>query len=67
MADPSEVCEFCQPGVKDVFDPDTGTRQGEVIAGDLLVSDQCFVRDEIRFINNGRLIFIIETIAVKRK
>jgi hypothetical protein len=28
-----------------------------VIAGDLFVTDRCFVRDEIRFVNTGRLIF----------
>lgn len=53
-----EACDECGNEVKDVFDPDTGTRQSETIAGDLFVSDCCFVRDEIRFLNNGRLIFI---------
>ena len=51
------ACEDCNSLVKAVFDPVTGTRQSEVIVGDLVVKDMCFVRDEIRFINNGRLIF----------
>ncbi len=52
-----EACDTCNIAVKDVFDKDTGTRKVEIITGDLLISDCCFVRDEIRFINNGRLIF----------
>jgi hypothetical protein len=28
-----------------------------VLSGDLIVTEQCFVRDEIRFLNSGRLIF----------
>ena len=58
MAEVSIVCDRCQTGVTAVFAPNTGSRQTEVIAGDLLVTDECFVRDEIRFINNGRLIFV---------
>jgi hypothetical protein len=58
MSEISLACDSCNNDVKSVFDPTTGSRQSEIIAGDLLVSDRCFVRDEIRFINNGRLIFI---------
>ena len=57
MANIDAICQACDPKVQAVFGPG-GTRQSEVIAGDLLVSDQCFVRDEIRFLNNGRLIFV---------
>ena len=57
MANIDAICLACDPKVRDVFLPG-GTRQSEVIAGDLFVSDQCFVRDEIRFLNNGRLIFV---------
>ena len=57
MANIDAICQACDPKVQTVFGPG-GTRQSEVIAGDLFVSDQCFVRDEIRFLNNGRLIFV---------
>src|SRR5215475_5073237 len=57
MATIDQVCDNCREAIRTVFDPGTGTRQSEVIAGDLYVSDCCFVRDEIRFLNNGRLIF----------
>ena len=57
MATIDQVCDSCREAIRAVFDPGTGTRQSEVIAGDLYVSDCCFVRDEIRFLNNGRLIF----------
>ena len=58
MPEINTLCDTCNNGVSAVFDPGTGSRKKEVIAGDLLVSDACFVRDEIRFINNGRLIFV---------
>lgn len=57
MATLAEVCENCKNEIKAVFDPNTGSRTSETIAGDLYVSTCCFVRDEIRFLNNGRLIF----------
>jgi len=58
MANPDQICDQCDTGIKNQFDPNTGARQLEVIAGDLFVEDCCFVRDEIRFINSGRLIFV---------
>lgn len=57
MADLGTSCSTCRNEFDAVFDPATGTRQLEIIAGDLVTTEQCFVRDEIRFINNGRLIF----------
>ncbi|MHC4257937.1 MAG: hypothetical protein ACYSUH_06075, partial [Planctomycetota bacterium] len=57
MADIRLTCETCSGPFKDVFDPSTGTRDFELIAGDLETEKQCFVRDEIKFVNKGRLIF----------
>jgi hypothetical protein len=57
MATLPAVCDHCNLEIKDIFDPSSGSRQDETIAGDLYVTDCCFVRDEIRFINSGRLIF----------
>jgi hypothetical protein len=56
MADIDVVCKTCDASINTVFGS-AGTRQKEFIFGDLLVSDQCFVRDEIHFVNGGRLIF----------
>lgn len=58
MANPDQMCDTCREGIEKQFDPDTGTRDVEIIAGDLFVEGCCFVRDEIRFLNNGRLIFV---------
>ena len=57
MPELTTACTNCNTGVQQIFHPTTGTRQSQVIAGDLFVTDQCFVRDEIRFVNTGRLIF----------
>jgi hypothetical protein len=54
-----DVCENCRDPIEAIFNPGSGTRQIEIIAGDLYVTDCCFVRDEIRFINSGRLIFTL--------
>lgn len=51
----SQACEECREEVHTVFSADP--RPVEVIAGDLYVDSCCFIRDEIRFLNNGRLIF----------
>jgi hypothetical protein len=58
MANISAVCDTCNPEIDAEFNPASGARTVEVIAGDLFVSDRCFVRDEIRFLNTGRLIFV---------
>jgi len=57
MAQINGVCTTCSAATNAVFDPITGTRDTVVIAGDLLVTEQCFVRDTITFLNTGRLIF----------
>ncbi len=57
MSNLTTACQTCVAAVDHVFHPGTGTRQVEVLAGDLTVTEQCFVRDEIRFLNSGRLIF----------
>lgn len=57
MAQINGVCTTCNAPTNTVFDPSTGTRESVVIAGDLLVTEQCFVRDTITFLNSGRLIF----------
>ena len=57
MSELTTACTNCNTGVQQIFDPATGTRQSQVIAGDVFVTDRCFVRDEIRFVNTGRLIF----------
>ncbi len=51
------ACKDCAAKINAVFDPVTGTRDPEIIAGDVHTTEQCFVRDEIRFLNTGRLIF----------
>lgn len=57
MAQIDSVCTTCSAATNTVFDPATGTRETVVIGGDLLVTEQCFVRDTITFLNTGRLIF----------
>lgn len=57
MAQINGVCTTCSAATNAVFDPTTGTRDTVVIGGDLLVTEQCFVRDTITFLNTGRLIF----------
>lgn len=52
-----DVCELCREKILGVFDSDP--RPTEVIAGDRMVSECCFVADEIRFLE-GRLIFTPE-------
>lgn len=59
MADINMVCEACREEIFAVFE--AAPRPSEVIAGDLYVTDCCFVRDEIRFLNSGRLIFRPQT------
>ena len=56
MSDLTIACTTCNTAVNQVFDPVTGTRADQVISGDLFVTDQCFARDEIRFVHGGRLI-----------
>ena len=52
----NQLCETCRDDVAAQFGPDP--RPGpEIIAGDRIVTTCCFVRDEIHFINGGRLIF----------
>jgi len=57
MSDLTTACTTCNTVVDQIFNPTTGTRQDQVISGDVFFPDQCFVRDEIRFLNGGRLIF----------
>ena len=56
MATLDEICRNCGNEINAVFGPG-GSRQKELIAGDLTFNGCCFVRDEITFIN-GRLIFV---------
>lgn len=55
MANLPELCENCRTTMETVFS--AAPRPSEVISGDFPYSECCFVRDEIRFLNNGRLIF----------
>ncbi len=57
MAQINGVCTTCSAATNAVFDPATGSRESVVIGGDLLVTEPCFVRDTITFLNQGRLIF----------
>ncbi|GMQ83349.1 MAG: hypothetical protein BMS9Abin06_0082 [Gammaproteobacteria bacterium] len=57
MATPDEVCSTCRTEIDAQFVAAGGARDLENITGDLFVTDACFVRDEIRFVNQGRLIF----------
>lgn len=49
------VCENCRDAIEALIAADP--RPSVTISGDFPVQDCCFVRDEIRFLNNGRLIF----------
>ncbi|WP_424975312.1 hypothetical protein [Dinoroseobacter sp. S124A] len=49
------VCDRCRQEIETLIGSDP--RQSEVITGDFPVHECCFIRDEIRFLNNGRLIF----------
>lgn len=50
-----EVCDTCKNQIESTFTTDP--RPDEIISGDMETSERCFVRDEIRFLNSGRLIF----------
>lgn len=52
----NELCESCRPEFDAQFGVDPRPPE-EVIAGDRYVTGCCFVRDSIRFLNGGRLIF----------
>ncbi len=59
MADFKELldlsCEMCAKEFDNAFG--ATPRPSVVIAGDVIVEECCYVKDEIRFLNNGRLIF----------
>jgi hypothetical protein len=55
MANLSQVCENCREEIESIFSADP--RPSEVISGDFYWNKCCFVRDEIRFLDPGRLIF----------
>jgi len=52
----NRLCESCREDYDPAFNADP--RLSETIAGDKFVDTCCYVRDEIRFLNNGRLIFV---------
>lgn len=49
------VCESCREDIVNMINAQP--RPSEIITGDFPVQECCFIRDEIRFLNNGRLIF----------
>jgi IPT/TIG domain len=51
------ICDSCNANIDAIFNPGTGTRTLELIAGQRLVTDCCFVADEIHFTGNGQLVF----------
>jgi hypothetical protein len=51
------ICETCRTKVDAVFNPTTGTRVIELINGQRLHEDCCFVADEIHFTGNSQLVF----------
>lgn len=55
----NQLCERCNADFPAQFDV-TPRPAEDVIAGDRVVNACCFVRDSIRFLNNGRLIFAPE-------
>ena len=57
MATIDTACDTCHLDIDTVFNPGTGTRASVAITGDVLTEGPCFVADEIRFVNHGRLIF----------
>lgn len=52
----NQLCERCNKDFPSQFEVDPRPPE-DVIAGDRIVEACCFVRDSIRFLNNGRLIF----------
>jgi hypothetical protein len=58
MTNLAEVCENCRDLIEATFSADP--RPSEVISGDFYWDKCCFVRDEIRFLDPGRLIFVPE-------
>jgi hypothetical protein len=55
MAILNQVCEECRDSIDAVFS--ASPRPSEIISGDFFWNKCCFVRDEIRFLDPGRLIF----------
>ena len=55
MSTLDQVCENCHELIETVFSADP--RPNEIISGDFYWNKCCFVRDEIRFLDPGRLIF----------
>ncbi len=57
MSKTDELCDHCNSKIDSVFNPTTGTRTLELIAGQRLVTECCFVADEIHFTGNGQIVF----------
>ncbi|HSM17490.1 MAG TPA: hypothetical protein VK845_10920, partial [Gemmatimonadales bacterium] len=55
MANLEQACEHCRDEIEAVFTAEP--RPSEIISGDFYWDKCCFVRDEIRFLDPGRLIF----------
>ena len=60
MADINQLCDFCKNKVETVFMDPGGTRDLATIASTVYTNEQCFVADEIRFLNGGQLVFTPE-------
>ena len=57
MPKTDQICTDCLAKINAVFNAATGTRVVELISGQRLVTDCCFVADEIHFTGNSQLVF----------
>lgn len=57
MSKTDQICKDCGAKIDAVFNAATGTRVIELISGQRLVTDCCFVADEIHFNGNSQLVF----------
>jgi hypothetical protein len=65
MSDLSAVCAYCSTDINSVFV--TGPRTTVTISGQQIVTDPCFVADEIIFTGQGQLIFQIMPVNVRQE
>jgi hypothetical protein len=57
MAQMPVVCDTCGVPVDAQFNPATGSRDSITLNSTLLVTEQCFVRDTIEFLDGGQIVF----------
>jgi len=57
MAQMPTVCSTCTAPVNAEFDPNTGARDSVTLTFPIFVTDQCYVRDVIEFLDGGQIVF----------